>query len=122
MIDLTDEKRKEHVARYRRYEKLRIERGKCDADVVRATGIQHATFSAWKRGDYTPGFSKIVKIADYLGCQVSAFERDEPQRVENHDHTETQIMALAMQLAAAEFHIAKCREILGVTQNGGDTN
>ena len=119
---LTDEKRQAHIARYRRYEKIRAERGKCDADVARATGVQHATLSAWKRGDYTPGYSKIIKIAEYLNCPMAAFEYDEPQKVENHDHTETPIMALAMQLAAAEFHIAKCREILGVTQNGGDTN
>ena len=121
---MTDEKRRRHVERYRRYEKIRIERGKCDADVVRATGIQHATFSAWKRGDYTPGFSKIVKIADYLGCQVLAFERDEPQAVksETEERMENALILLAILFTDAERQLAKCREVIESLQKGGDSN
>ena len=73
---MTDEKRNQNIARYRRYEKLRIERGKKDADVAKATGISAATLSSWKKGVYTPGYSRVMKIAEYLSVPASAFEYD----------------------------------------------
>lgn len=52
---------------YENYAKLRDERGLSDYAVAKDLGIGRSTFSEWKRGDYTPKFDKLKKIADYFG-------------------------------------------------------
>ena len=52
---------------YSVYERLRDERKLTDYAVAKALGIGRSTFSEWKRGDYTPKYDKLKKIADYFG-------------------------------------------------------
>ena len=40
------------------------------ADVSKATGIAQPTFTAWKKGNYTPKADKLRLIADYFGVSV----------------------------------------------------
>ena len=40
------------------------------ADVVKATGIPHSTFTDWKNGRSVPKAEKLQKIAEYFGVSV----------------------------------------------------
>lgn len=51
---------------YEQFEKLLAQRGVKPAEVARATGIQTATLTQWKKGAYTPKADKLQKIADYF--------------------------------------------------------
>lgn len=55
---------------YSIFEKLCKERGVNASKVSSATGIATSTFSAWKKGDYTPKTQKLKKIADYFGVSL----------------------------------------------------
>lgn len=52
---------------YERYAEIRNSKGLKDADVARAAKIPPSTFTEWKKGEYTPKFDKMCKIADALG-------------------------------------------------------
>lgn len=56
---------------YSIFEKLCKERGVNASKVSSATGIATSTFSAWKKGDYTPKPPKMKKIADYFGVSLA---------------------------------------------------
>ena len=51
---------------YEKFEKLINERGIKTAEVAEGTGIKKPTFSAWKKGNYTPKADKIQKVSDSL--------------------------------------------------------
>ena len=71
---------------YSKFDRLIKERGIKVADVAEATGISKPTFSAWKKGDYTPKADKIQKIADYFGVPVGYFYEDaDPDYYFNED-------------------------------------
>lgn len=78
---------------YEKFEKLINERGIKTADVAEATGIKKPTFTAWKKGEYTPKADKIQKIADYLNVPISYFYEDPEQY---YDNEETAALAEAM--------------------------
>ena len=78
---------------YEKFEKLINERGIKTADVAEATGIKKPTFTAWKKGDYTPKADKIQKIADYLNVPISYFYEDPEQY---YDNAETAALAEEM--------------------------
>ena len=52
---------------YEKYAEIRNSKGMRDADVARAAKIPPSTFTEWKKGEYTPKFDKMCKIADALG-------------------------------------------------------
>lgn len=52
------------------FERLLKEKGVSVAEVSVATGIGKSTFTAWKRGDYTPKSDKRQKVADYFGVTL----------------------------------------------------
>ena len=52
---------------YEKYAEIRNSKGLRDADVARAAKIPPSTFTEWKKGEYTPKFDKMCKIADALG-------------------------------------------------------
>ncbi len=56
-----------------KFEKLCKERKLSYADVARQTGINKATISAWKRGDYTPKMNKIETLSNYFGVPIDYF-------------------------------------------------
>ena len=62
---------------YERYLKLRTDKGVSDADVSRDTGVDKATLSHWKRGDYTPKVQSIIKLADYFDVSLDYFYREQ---------------------------------------------
>jgi transcriptional regulator with XRE-family HTH domain len=62
---------------YEVFDELRKAKGMTIADVSRATGIDKAYFSHWKRGDYEPKFAKKKVIADYFGVTVEYLETGE---------------------------------------------
>jgi transcriptional regulator with XRE-family HTH domain len=55
---------------YENFGKLLSERNVRASDVAKATGIETATLSNWKNGNYTPKPDKLEKIADYFGVTV----------------------------------------------------
>lgn len=55
---------------YHDFERLCEQRGVRSSDVARATGIPAQTFSAWKKGLYTPKPEKLTKIAAYFDVPV----------------------------------------------------
>ena len=71
---------------YEKFEKLINERGIKTAEVAEGTGIKKPTFSAWKKGNYTPKADKIQKIADYLEVPISYFYED-PEQYYNNEET-----------------------------------
>ena len=72
---------------YKRYCKLRDEKGYKDADISRLAGISKPTLSDWKRGVSIPKQDKLIKIADCLGVSVDYLltgeERSEDFSVES---------------------------------------
>ena len=64
---------------YKRYCKLRDEKGYKDADISRLAGISKPTLSDWKRGVSTPKHDKLIKIADCLGVSVDYLLTGEEQ-------------------------------------------
>lgn len=58
---------------YEKYERLLEKKGVKTAEVCRNTGIDTATISNWKLGNYTPKIDKIQRIADYFGVSVTYF-------------------------------------------------
>lgn len=58
---------------YEKFEKLLNERGVTAYEVAKQTGIQTATLSAWKKGEYTPKIDKLCKIANYFEIPVTYF-------------------------------------------------
>lgn len=55
---------------YEIFEQLVKRKGVKVADVARATGINQAVFSEWKKGKSTPKADKKQKIADYFGVPL----------------------------------------------------
>lgn len=55
---------------YENYLKIRESKDLKDRDVAKATGIDPATFSHWKKGLYTPKENKLEKIANFLNITL----------------------------------------------------
>ena len=55
---------------YSKYEKLLQERGLNSYKVSKATGISQTTLSNWKKGRSKPKVDKLLKIAEFLGCDI----------------------------------------------------
>ena len=53
------------------------ERGTTVNRVAKEVGVQSATVSAWKLGQYNPKIDKVSKIADYFGIEVSEFYKED---------------------------------------------
>lgn len=58
---------------YKKYAKLRDERGYTDYQVAKETGILTSTLSSWKVGRYTPKLQKIMLIANLFGVSIEEF-------------------------------------------------
>ncbi len=61
---------------YKKYEKLREEKGITDYKVAQDTGITKSTFSDWKSGRSKPKTEKLKVLADYFGVSVDYFLRE----------------------------------------------
>lgn len=68
---------------YKVFEKLLEKDGVKAADVCRATGINSATFSNWKKGAYAPKHDKLGLIAEYFGIAPWVFY-DEPENIDTY--------------------------------------
>lgn len=55
---------------YEIFEQLLKQSGNKAADVARATGINQAVFSEWKKGKSSPKADKLQLIADYFGVTL----------------------------------------------------
>ena len=58
---------------YKKYSKLRDEKGLTDYKVSKDTGIPTATLSSWKNNVYTPKVDKLKILADYFGVTIEHF-------------------------------------------------
>lgn len=58
---------------YKKYIKLREEKGVTDYRVSVETGITKSTFTDWKNGRSEPKLDKLKKIAEYFGVSVDYF-------------------------------------------------
>lgn len=66
---------------YEVFERLCKEKGVNASKVSSATGVATSTFSAWKKGEYTPKPPKLKKIADYFGVSLAVLSgQEEPSR------------------------------------------
>ena len=73
---MVEEKRVLNQARYSKYAKIRDSKGFSDAKVSGETGVLASTFSDWKKGEYTPSFGNMMKIANFLNVSLNEFEAD----------------------------------------------
>lgn len=99
---------------YKVFEKLCKARSVTPGAVSKATGIARTTFSAWKKGEYTPKADKLQKIADYFGVSldflmtgiVSDGFYDDPDTAmiaqKIHDREELRLLFDAVQDSSAE--------------------
>lgn len=55
---------------YEIFERLLKEKGVKTADVCKATGLKHPTFSDWKKGKSAPNVDKLILIANYFEVSV----------------------------------------------------
>lgn len=62
---------------YKKYLKLKEERGITDCRVSVDTGIPASTFSDWKKGRSSPKIAKLKILADYFGVNIEYFLSDE---------------------------------------------
>ena len=67
---------------YRKYVKLRDEKGVTDYRVSVDTGITKSTFSDWKNCLYTPKVDKLQKLANYFNVPLSYFLEDTKEAVQ----------------------------------------
>lgn len=58
---------------YKKYAKLRDERGITDYKVSQETGIATATLTEWKNGKYQPKIDKIVVLAKFFNVPINYF-------------------------------------------------
>lgn len=58
---------------YKKYVKLRDERGLTDYQVAKDTGIAKSKFSDWKSGKSKPKVDKLMILADYFGVSIEYF-------------------------------------------------
>lgn len=81
---------------YEKFEKL-LEKQRVSAyQVAKATGLNQAMFSEWKKGSYSPKIDKLQKIADYFGVTVEYFLDEKYTESNSHKYyvnDETGIMA-----------------------------
>ncbi|MBR4314300.1 MAG: helix-turn-helix transcriptional regulator [Lachnospiraceae bacterium] len=66
---------------YENYQKIKESKNVKDRDVAKATGIDPATFSHWKKGLYTPKEDKLTKIASYLNISVDELKGISPNKL-----------------------------------------
>ena len=62
---------------YEIFEALCRQNGVKPYTVSKATGIDSATFSAWKKGEYTPKTDKRKKIAEFFNVSLEYLDRGE---------------------------------------------
>lgn len=60
---------------YQVYVTLRDSKGVRDYDIAKATGINPAAFSEWKKGKSVPKLDRLVKIADFFGVSIEEFAK-----------------------------------------------
>lgn len=65
---------------YSKYEKLLRERGLNSYKVSKATGISQTTLSDWKKGRSKPKLDKLLKIAEFLECDIKDLIYNEEQK------------------------------------------
>lgn len=58
---------------YKKYARLRDEKGVTDYRVSIDTGITKSTFSDWKNGRSNPKVDKLKILADYFGKPIEYF-------------------------------------------------
>lgn len=58
---------------YEVFEKKAKEKGVTAYQVAKATDISNSTLCDWKHGRYTPKADKLIKLAEYFGCDVMDF-------------------------------------------------
>ncbi len=61
---------------YKKYVKLRDEKGLTDYRIAKETGITKSTFTDWKNGRCQPKVDKLKILADYFGVSIEYFLED----------------------------------------------
>lgn len=55
---------------YERFQAILDRKNLTAYNVAKNTGVSTVTLTAWKQGKYTPKIDKLIKIAEYLDCDV----------------------------------------------------
>ena len=58
---------------YKKIKRLQNDKGIRTADLVKGSGISHATLSRWKSGERSPKLSTLVKLAKFFDVDVGYF-------------------------------------------------
>ncbi len=58
---------------FKKYEKLRDEKGVTDYRVVKELGFHSSVFTDWKHGKAQPKIDKLIKIAKYFEVPITYF-------------------------------------------------
>lgn len=61
-------------------ETSRIKMNLKQEDIAKAMGVTQATVSMWENGKASPSASKLMKLANLLGCKVEDLLREDAQR------------------------------------------
>lgn len=96
---------------YEIFARLLAENNKKTADVCRATGINSATFSEWKKGKYTPKQDKLQKIADYFHVSVDFLMTGKEPELELYNDDITELFKKIRRDAALASMIEKYLEL-----------
>lgn len=90
---------------YDKFKSLLDAKGVKTAEVSRSTGIDAATFSHWKKGEYEPKTATMQKLADYFEVPLAYFYgEDDPYYIdyevaqiaqELHDDPDLRLMFMA---------------------------
>lgn len=101
---------------YEKFSKLLHQRGLRPSDVSRATGINSAVFSEWKRGKSTPKTDKLVKLAEFFEVPLEYFTScDDNKKSTSPDEKRSAAIRFVENMTDAEYaqYESICRAIYG---------
>ena len=101
---------------YTKFSKLLHQRGLRPIDVSRATGINSAVFSEWKKGKSTPKTDKLVKLAEFFEVPIEYFTGgDETKKSTSPNEKRSAAIKFVENMTDAEYaqYESICRAIYG---------
>lgn len=79
---------------FENFEKLCKDRRITVSRVSQETGVSKVTFSAWKKGDYTPKMDKLQKIADFFNVSIEYLTTGKEKETSAHSAEALEMLEL----------------------------
>ena len=102
---------------YQHFEELCKQRGVSAYQVCKATGINAATISSWKSGDYTPKMPKLKLIAEYFDVPVEYLISGEYPEKESKSGTKYYFSDETAEIAQAVFQDSSLRVLFDAARD-----